>query len=163
MAVLKVRLHGDPVLRKKCQEVEEVNKKIKKLLNDLADTMYHNEGVGLAAPQGGVLKRAIVVDVGEGLTTLVNPKVLWRQGRETAPEGCLSLPGIFLKMKRYQEIVVEGIDKNGEIKQIGATGLYARVLQHEIEHLNGILVIDHLSRKKLKSIRTQLRKIEKVG
>ncbi len=160
MAVLKVRLYGDPVLKKKCQEVEEVNKEIRKLLDDMADTMYHNEGIGLAAPQVGVLKKAIVVDVGEGLTALVNPKILWRQGKATAPEGCLSLPGMFLEIKRSQEVIVEGIDKDGEIRQIGAAGLYARALQHEIDHLNGVLVIDHISRKKLKSIREELRKIE---
>lgn len=163
MAVLKVRLYGDSALRKKCREIEEVDGKIKKLLNNMAETMHHNEGVGLAAPQVGVLKRAIVVDVGEGLTALSNPKILWRQGKVTAPEGCLSLPGIFLDIKRSQEVVVEGIDKNGEVQQIGAAGLYARALQHEIDHLKGILIIDYISRKKLKSIRKQLRKIEKGG
>lgn len=161
MGVLKVRLYGDPALRKKCQEIEEVDGKIKKLLNNMAETMHHNEGVGLAAPQVGILKRAIVVDVGEGLTALANPKILWRQGKEIAPEGCLSLPGIFLDIKRSQEVVVEGIDKNGETQQIGAADLFARALQHEIDHLNGVLIIDHTSRKKLKSIRKELRKIEK--
>lgn len=160
MAVLKVKLYGDPVLRKKCREVEKVDEKIRKLLDDMADTMYHNEGIGLAAPQVGILKRAIVVDVGEGLTALVNPKILWRQGKVTAPEGCLSLPGISLDIKRSQEVIVEGIDKDGKTKQIGAAGLFARALQHEIEHLNGILIIDHVSRKKLKSIRKELEKIE---
>jgi peptide deformylase len=163
MAVLKVRLYGDSVLRKKCQEVEEVNKEIKKLLDNMAETMYRNKGVGLAAPQVGILKRAIVVDIGEGLTALANPKILWRQGKATAPEGCLSLPGIFLDIKRSQEVVVEGIDKDGETQQIGAADLFARALQHEIDHLNGVLIIDHISRKKLKSIRKQLRKIEKVS
>ena len=161
MGVLKVRLYGDPALRKKCQEIEEVDGKIKKLLNNMAETMHHNEGVGLAAPQVGILKRAIVVDVGEGLTALANPKILWRQGKEIASEGCLSLPGIFLDIKRSQEVVVEGIDKNGETQQIGAADLFARALQHEIDHLNGVLIIDHISRKKLKSIRKELRKIEK--
>jgi len=163
MAALKIRLYGDSVLRKKCQEVEEVNKKIRELLDNMAETMYRNKGVGLAAPQVGVLKRAIVVDIGEGLTALANPKILWRQGKEIAPEGCLSLPGIFLDIKRSQEVVVEGIDKDGETQQIGAADLFARALQHEIDHLNGILIIDHISRKKLKSIRKQLSKIEKVG
>jgi len=161
MGLLKVRLYSDPVLRKKCQEMEEVNKEIKKLLDSMAETMYHNKGIGLAAPQVGILKRAIVVDIGEGLTALANPKILWRQGKATAPEGCLSLPGIFLEIKRSQEVIVEGIDEDGETKQIGATGLYARALQHEIDHLNGVLITDHISRKKLKSIRKQLKKIEK--
>lgn len=160
MTVLKVKLYGNPVLRTKCQEIEEVDEKIRRLLDDMADTMHHNDGVGLAAPQVGVLKRAIVVDVGEGLTALANPKILWRQGKVTAPEGCLSLPGIFLEIKRSQEIIVEGIDKNGKVQQIGATGLYARVLQHEIDHLNEVLIVDHISRKKLKSMRKELRKIE---
>ncbi len=163
MAILKVRLYSNPILRKKCQEIEEVDGKIKKLLDDMADTMHHNEGIGLAAPQVGVLKRAIVVDVGEGLTALANPKILWRQGKVTASEGCLSLPGIFLKIKRSQELIVEGIDKNGETKQIGAQGLFAHALQHEIDHLNGVLITDHIPRKKWKSIRKQLRKIEEGG
>lgn len=163
MTVLKVKLYGNPALRKKCPEIEEVDGKIRKLLDNMAETMYHNKGIGLAAPQVGILKRAIVVDVGEGLTALVNPKILWRQGKATAPEGCLSLPGIFLEIKRSQEVIVEGIDKNGETKQIGAAGLYARALQHEIDHLNGVLITDHISRKKLKSIRKQLRKIAKIG
>ena len=159
MAVLKVRLYGDSVLRKKSKEVEKVDKEIKKLLDNMAETMYRNKGVGLAAPQVGILKRAIIVDVGEGLTALANPKILWRQGKVTASEGCLSLPGIFLEIKRSQEVVVEGMDKDGETKQIGAAGLFARALQHEIDHLNGILIIDHISRKKLKSIRKELKKI----
>ncbi|MCG2676371.1 peptide deformylase [bacterium] len=161
MTVLKVKLYGNPALRKKCPEIEEVDGKIKKLLDNMAETMYHKKGIGLATPQVGILKRAIVVDVGEGLTALVNPKILWRQGKEIAPEGCLSLPGVFLEIKRSQEVVVEGIDKNGETKQIGATGLYARALQHEIDHLNGVLIIDHISRKKLKSIRKELEKISR--
>jgi peptide deformylase len=163
MAVLKVRLYGDPVLRKKCKKVEEMTEEVKRLLNNMAETMYRNKGVGLAAPQVGVLKRVITVDIGEGLTALANPTILWRQGKAVGPEGCLSLPGIFLNIKRSQEVVVEGIDKNGETQQIGAADLFARALQHEIDHLNGILIIDHISRKKLKSIRKELRKIEKVG
>ena len=159
MTVLKVRLYSNPILGKKCQEIEKVDKEIKKLFNDMADTMYRNEGVGLAASQVGILKRVIVVDVGEGLIALANPRILWRQGKVTASEGCLSLPGIFLEIKRSQEVIVEGIDKNGETKQIGAQGLFAHALQHEIDHLNGILITDHISRKKLKSIRKKLKKI----
>lgn len=161
MTIRKIRLYGDPILEKKCQEIEEVDKGIRKLLDDLAETMYHNEGIGLAAPQVGILKRAIVVDVGEGLTALVNPRILWRQGKLTAPEGCLSLPGISLDIKRSQEVVVEGMDRDGEVKQIGAAGLFARALQHEIDHLNGVLITDHISRKKLKSIRKELERISR--
>ncbi len=161
MTIRKIRLYGDPILEKKCQEIEEVDKGIRKLLDDMAETMYHNEGIGLAAPQVGILKRAIVVDVGEGLTALVNPRILWRQGKLTAPEGCLSLPGISLDIKRSQEVVVEGMDRDGEVKQIGAAGLFARALQHEIDHLNGVLITDHISRKKLKSIRKELERISR--
>jgi peptide deformylase len=160
MTILEVRLYGDPVLREKCREVKEVNDQIKELLDNMADTMYHNKGVGLAAPQVGIPKRVIVVDAGEGLTTLVNPRVLQCQGEAINAEGCLSLPGIVLDVRRAQEVVVEGLDRDGKPRRIKADGLYARVLQHEIDHLNGALITNHVSRKKLKTIRKQLKNLE---
>jgi peptide deformylase len=157
---LTIRLYGDPVLRRKSREVEEVNGDIRKLIDNMAKLMYQNKGLGLAAPQVGILKRAIIADVGDGLVNLVNPKILWRQGKDTMSEGCLSIPGINLEIKRSKEVIVEGLTKKGEKVQLGAVGLLARVLQHEIEHLDGILIIDRVPKKKIKPIKKELDKIK---
>jgi len=157
---LTIRLYGDPVLRRKSREVEEVNGDIRKLIDNMAKLMYQNKGLGLAAPQVGILKRAIIADVGDGLVSLVNPKILWRQGKDTMSEGCLSIPGINLEIKRSKEVIVEGLTKEGEKVQLGAVGLLARVLQHEIDHLDGILIIDRVPKKKIKPIKKELDKIK---
>jgi len=157
---LTIRLYGDPVLRRKSREVEEVNGDIRKLIDNMAKLMYQNKGLGLAAPQVGILKRAIIADVGDGLVSLVNPKILWRQGKDTMSEGCLSIPGINLEIKRSKEVIVEGLTKEGEKVQLGAVGLLARVLQHEIEHLDGILIIDRVPKKKIKPIKKELDRIK---
>jgi peptide deformylase len=114
----------------------------------------------LAAPQVGILKRVIVADVGEGLVSLVNPKILWRQGKDTMSEGCLSIPGINLEVKRSKEVIVEGLNRDGEKVQLGAVGLLARVLQHEIDHLEGILIVDRVPKKRIKLIKKQLHQIK---
>jgi len=157
---LTIRLYGDPVLRRKSREVEEVNGDIRKLIDNMAKLMYQNKGLGLAAPQVGILKRAIIADVGDGLVSLVNPKILWRQGKDTMSEGCLSIPAINLEIKRSKEVIVEGLTKEGEKVQLGAVGLLARVLQHEIEHLDGILIIDRVPKKKIKPIKKELDRIK---
>jgi len=157
---LTIRLYGDPVLRRKSREVEEVNGDIRKLIDNMAKLMYQNKGLGLAAPQVGILKRAIIADVGDGLVSLVNPKILWRQGKDTMSEGCLSIPAINLEIKRSKEVIVEGLTKEGEKVQLGAVGLLARVLQHEIDHLDGILIIDRVPKKKIKPIKKELDKIK---
>ena len=157
---LTIRLYGDPVLRRKSREVEEVNGDIRKLIDNMAKLMYQNKGLGLAAPQVGILKRAIIADVGDGLVSLVNPKILWRQGKDTMSEGCLSIPGINLEIKRSKEVIVEGLTKEGEKVQLGAVGLLARVLQHEIDHLDGILIIDRVPKKKIKPIKKELDRIK---
>ncbi len=157
---LTIRLYSNPVLRRKSREVEEVNGDIRKLIDNMAKLMYQNKGLGLAAPQVGILKRAIIADVGDGLVSLVNPKILWRQGKDTMAEGCLSIPGINLEIKRSKEVIVEGLTKEGEKVQLGAVGLLARVLQHEIDHLDGILIIDRVPKKKIKSIKKELDKIK---
>jgi len=160
MIPLTIKLYGDQVLRRKSQEVKEINEEIRKLIDNMARLMHRNRGLGLAAPQVGILKRVIVVDVGEGLTSLVNPRIVWRQGRHTLSEGCLSLPGINLEIKRSQEVIVEGLNIDGEKIQLGAVGLLARVLQHEIDHLDGILIVDRVPKKTIKLIKKQLDQIK---
>jgi len=162
IATVTIKLYGNSVLRKKSREVKEINGDVQKLIDDMAKLMYKNKGLGLAAPQVGILKRVIVADVGEGLVSLVNPKILWRQGKDTMSEGCLSIPGINLEIKRSKEVIVEGLDREGEKVQLGAVGLLARVLQHEIDHLEGILIVDRVPRKRIKLIKEQLEKIKRT-
>ncbi|MCK8823620.1 peptide deformylase [Fuchsiella alkaliacetigena] len=142
MAVLQIREIGDPVLRTETRAVEEVNDKTRRLLKDMAETMYAADGVGLAAPQVGVSKRIIVVDIGEGLLSLVNPEIIDTSGEVCGEEGCLSIPERNKKVSRAEQIVVEALDEEGNQVKIEAEGLLARVLQHEIDHLDGILFID---------------------
>ena len=149
MAILEIKKFNDPVLREKCKKVGKVDKKIKKLIVDIAQTMKKNQGIGLAAPQVGVSKRAITIQTnlkGQRILGLVNPKIL-KKSRETEKdeEGCLSFPGIFLKIKRAKEIEIESLDINGEKIKMKAQGLLARVFQHEIDHLDGILFFNRLS------------------
>ncbi len=149
MAILEIKKFNEPVLREKCKRVKKVDKKIKKLVVDMAQTMKKNRGIGLAAPQVGVLKRAITVQTdlkGQRILVLVNPKILKKSREtETNEEGCLSFPDIFLKIKRAKEIEIEGLDINGEKIEIKAQGLLARVFQHEVDHLDGILFFNRLS------------------
>ncbi len=142
MAVYRIVELGDQVLREKARPVPEINKNILKLLDNLADTMYAAKGVGLAAPQIGISKRVIVVDAGEGLLELVNPEIIGSRGEDIAVEGCLSIPGVAGEVKRAEQVEVKGLDRAGKVVKVRANGLLARALQHEIDHLDGILFID---------------------
>lgn len=142
MAVLTIRLEDDPVLRRKSQPVDRVTKRINRLLSDMEETMYDANGIGLAAPQVGHLLRVIVVDVGDGLVKLVNPVIESYSGAEIDKEGCLSIPGIVGYVERHSEVTVSGLNEKGKHVRIKADGLFARALQHEIDHLNGILITD---------------------
>ena len=146
MAILKIKKYPDPILRKKCQEVKEVTEEIKNLGWDMVETMKKNEGIGLAAPQVSELKRIIVVRTEKGPQVFINPKII-KKSRETIidEEGCLSFPGLWLRIKRAKRVEIEALNENGEKISLKAEGLPARVLQHEIDHLDGILFIDRLS------------------
>ncbi|MCX7568422.1 peptide deformylase [Tumebacillus sp. DT12] len=147
MAVKIIRMEGDPVLRQVAKPIPEVTSNIQKLLTDLADTMYDTgNGIGLAAPQIGILKRAIVVDVGEGLIELVNPEVVASEGEQIGPEGCLSIPGVSGDVLRANRVTVKALNRHGEEFEITGEGMLARCLLHEIDHLNGILFTDHVRR-----------------
>lgn len=144
MAVLPIRHDGDPVLRQKAKAVEKVTKKLKKLIRDMAQTMYEANGVGLAAPQIGISERVIVVDVGDGLIALINPEICESEGSQKDVEGCLSIPGVNGYVCRAARVVVQGTDENGRQVRHEGTGLLARAFQHEIDHLNGVLFIDYI-------------------
>lgn len=142
MAIRVILKDSDPVLRETSKPVTEITPRIHKLLNDMAETMYEAEGVGLAAPQIAILKRVIVIDVGEGLIELINPEIIEKDGVQIGPEGCLSIPGVVGKVKRAEQVKVKALDRNGKPYIIEGTGLLSRALQHEIDHLNGVLFTD---------------------
>ncbi len=142
MALREIRLDGDPLLRKTSKEVTEINERIKTLLDDMVETMIHANGVGLAAPQVGILRRVIVVDIGDGPLKVINPVIVEEDGKVTDIEGCLSVPGFSGTVERPETIKVKFIDENGVGKLIQAQGLMARVFCHEIDHLDGILYTD---------------------
>lgn len=142
MAVYRVVEDGDDVLRQKAREVPRITSNIIKLLDNMRDTMYAYKGVGLAAPQIGVSKRVIVVDVGEGLIEMINPVIMETRGEMVDIEGCLSLPDLVGEVKRAAVVRVKGLNRAGEEIEIKAEGFAARAFQHEIDHLDGILFID---------------------
>ncbi|NLY67518.1 MAG: peptide deformylase [Tissierellia bacterium] len=144
MAIRQLRYIGDPILRKRSREVTEINDRIKTLLDDMLDTMYEHEGVGLAAPQVGILRRAVVIDIGEGPIKLINPEIIYEEGELIDVEGCLSIPNKAGTVKRPERVKVKYLDENGEEKIIEGTGLLAKALCHEVDHLDGILFIDKM-------------------
>ena len=145
MARYTIVTAGDPILRKTARPVDQVTDRTRKILNDMADTMYHAQGVGLAAPQVGISKRLIVVDVGDGLLQLVNPVISAKDGIQEGPEGCLSVPGLNGIVVRANHVVVTAQNEYGEPVTIDAEVFKARALQHEIDHLEGILYTDKAS------------------
>jgi len=142
MTVLDIKKAGEKVLKEKAQPVLKIDKKIRKLLDDMAITMESADGVGLAAPQVGISLRVITLDVGDGLIELINPEIVDSKGCEVGTEGCLSIPGVYGEVKRFGEVTVEGLNRFGKKVSIAGTGLLGRALQHEIDHLEGILFIE---------------------
>ncbi|NLV35324.1 MAG: peptide deformylase [Clostridiaceae bacterium] len=146
MAIRNIRKDGDEILRKRSREVDQITPKIRMLLKDMVDTLYKADGAGLAAPQVGVLKRIILVDVGTGLYQLINPVLKSQSGEQCVNEGCLSVPGIWGEVKRPAQVVVEALDPDGEKIVVEGEGLLAQALCHEIDHLDGILFKDKVIR-----------------
>ncbi|MCM3698381.1 peptide deformylase [Paenibacillus macerans] len=144
MAIRIIVKEPDEVLHKVAKEVTKITPNVQKILTDMADTMYDAEGVGLAAPQIGILKRMIVVDVGDeqGLIELINPEIVSKEGEQFGPEGCLSIPGYRGDVRRAMTVTVKGLDRNGKEVTYTGSDLLARAFQHEIDHLNGVLYTD---------------------
>lgn len=143
MAIRQIRLSNDDILRKKSRAVDEVNDRIKQILDDMVDTMYNAENCGgLAGPQVGILKRLVVIDMGEGLMKLVNPRIIETEGTQEVIEGCLSIPKVYGKLKRPAKVKIEALNENGEKIILTGTGDLAKCFCHEIDHLDGILFTD---------------------
>jgi peptide deformylase len=145
MAERSIVLFGDSILRKAAKPVDEINPKILKLLDDMVDTLYAADGrAGLAAPQVGILRRVIVMDCGEGLIELINPEIIESAGEQIGPEACLSFPGYTGIVKRAKSVKVTSLNRFGERFTLEAEDYLARCIQHEVDHLNGLLFIDHV-------------------
>ncbi len=146
MAVRIVREDGDEILRKKSREVETVDDKIRNLLDDMVDTMHKYNGVGLSAVQVGILKRVVVIDLydDKGPIKMVNPVIIKTKGEQEVEEGCLSFPNQYARLIRPMEVVAEALNENGEKIKIKAKGLLAQAICHELDHLDGVLFIDHM-------------------
>ncbi len=161
MALLSVRLYGDPILRQVAAPVREITPEIKRAIADMTETMWHQVGIGLAAPQVGLAHRILVMDDGKGgAQALINPVIESRSGTVREEEGCLSIPGIFAEVERSKAVTVAALDADGRPVSFEASGLKARVVQHELDHLDGILFIDRLppvTRDRIK------KKIQKEG
>lgn len=144
MAIRTVRVMGDRILTKKCRPIEQMNKKIQNLIEDMIETMYEENGVGLAAPQVGILKRLVVIDIGDGPIVLINPVITETSGEQTGEEGCLSVPGKAGQVTRPYIATVRALDENMEPFEITGEGLLARAICHECDHLDGILYVEHV-------------------
>lgn len=162
--MLDIRLLGDPILRQRAEEVEEIDDELRELAEQMFEMMYTEEGIGLAAPQVGVSKRLFVMDIredGAEPQVVVNPVIVDQSDSERGEEGCLSLPGLIGTVERSARIVMEGLDLDGEPLRIEASELLARCIQHEIDHLDGILFIDHLSPIKRRMLLGKWKKLQK--
>ena len=172
MSQRKIVIEPDPILRKKSENLEKVDDQLRGLLDDMLETMYSAPGIGLAAVQVGILKRAIVIDVSKDKEKknpffLINPEIIYKsKNTSTHEEGCLSLPGYFAEIERPAECQVKYIDYHGKKKEIKASGLLSTCIQHEIDHLNGVLFIDFLSKLKrdmiVKKLVKQKKELDKV-
>ena len=146
MAIREIREKGDEILYKKCKAVVKFDEKLHILLDDMYETMQSRDGVGLAAPQVGILKRAVVIDVGDGKIELINPEIVEESGEQTGSEGCLSVPGVFGEVTRPNVVTVKAQDRDGKWLKITGKELLARAFCHEIEHLDGKLFLDRVIR-----------------
>lgn len=148
--------YGEEPLREPSQPVTEINDDIRRLVEDMFETMYESKGVGLAAPQVGVNIRLAIIDIGEDPLVLINPQILKHSGKETCDEGCLSFPGLTEKVERARKVVAEATDLDGSVYEIEAEGLLARAIQHELDHLDGVLFIDRISKARKLQIKHEL-------
>jgi len=163
MAVLGILKYPHPVLKKRSKEVDRIDEEVKKLIRDMTETMYEASGIGLAACQVGVPRRIIVVDVSpidplQSLFAMINPEVMSEEGEIDHEEGCLSVPDCLETVRRKEKVRVRGMSPEGKEMEVAGEGILAMALQHEIDHINGILILDHISRLKREIYRNKLKK-----
>lgn len=163
MAILPIRKLGDPVLRERTELVEANDQEIQKLVKTMEKTMREAQGVGLAATQVGILKRIFIYDIGDGLRVLVNPKVVEEEGTVEDDEGCLSVPGVRVRVKRAEKIRIKAQDLEGNPLELEVEGLIARIFQHEVDHLEGKLILDRCSKEERRRALKEIEKIEGEG
>jgi len=168
MAVLEVLKYPHPVLKKRCKSVQQVDEEVKRLIQDMKETMYHASGIGLAACQVGIPQRVIVMDVSpvdpdHGFFAMINPEIICEEGEVDYEEGCLSVPDCAEKVKRKEKVRVKGISPEGEEVEVAGEGILSIALQHEIDHLNGVLILDRISRLKREIYRKKLKKEKQRG
>jgi len=144
----EIRIYPDPILRKKALPVKNIDGQVKEIADRMAEAMYANKGIGLAAPQIGILSQIFIVDIGEGCKVLINPEIVVGEGESVMEEGCLSLPTIEAPVKRKEKVFIRALDLDGKGMNLELIGFPSRVYQHEIDHLKGILIIHHISRLK---------------
>ena len=156
----QIRVMGDPVLRQEAKSINNIDGRIVQMVDDMVPAMYQAEGIGLAAPQVGIQKRLFVYDIGEGPQTLVNPEIVDSDGEWTFEEGCLSVPGLSFEIIRPKEVHLVGRDLEGNEISIEADELLARLFQHELDHLDGVLLLDHLERDERKTALRRWREIQ---
>jgi peptide deformylase len=158
MSKIEVIRFPNRILRQKSKPIENIDDEILKIVESMAETMYAYRGIGLAAPQVGIMKNIIVLDIGQGMVSLMNPAIVAAEGSSLLQEGCLCLPEVFVDVDRKEKIFVKGVDNEGNPVSFDAEGMLARVLQHEIDHLNGVLIIDKLSKLKRDILVRKLKK-----
>lgn len=166
MSSLEIRIYPDPILRVKCKPITEIDQEIRDLVSQMADTMYQAPGIGLAASQVGVEKRLFVADVGDsaeadnerGFFALINPEIVEREGSVSSEEGCLSIPGVTEQVVRSERVTVSALNLEGQEVELNVGGLLAVCFQHEIDHLDGVLFIDRLTKLRKELIKGKLKK-----
>lgn len=168
MAFLEIKKLGCETLKAICDEVDTVSSEVQQLVDDMFETMYAAEGIGLAAPQVGVSQRIVVLDVSPSFPgfvprVLINPRVVWEAGEVVGEEGCLSLPGVAGDVKRSAQVRIEALDREGELQTMAFDGIASRAAQHEIDHLDGVLVIERFSTIRRNLLRNQLKKLRREG
>ncbi len=161
MSILPIKIYGSPVLREKAAPVAEVNGEIRNLVRRMAESLYYHQGLGLAANQVGVSRRLFLADDGKSLKVFINPVIREREGEVSAEEGCLSFPEVFVEIPRAESVLVEYLDGEGESRRLEAEGLLARIIQHEYDHLEGVLISDRAGFIASRLISGKLKKLKK--
>ena len=160
LSTLKVRTYGDSCLRKKCVPVKEIGPSERIVVNAMIETMHQSKGIGLAAPQVGITQRFFVADIGEGSMVIINPEIVKRGGLCLLEEGCLCLPEVTITVKRAEEITVNYMDENDQLMTMACSGLLARVIQHETDHLDGVLIVDYATDEEKAQFGEQLERLK---